>query len=154
MMYRIVDFNPFFSFFGMPDIYLPPSSAPRACSALLAPRCLFWVPNTCFRRFFASFALAVPCKSTVIPVFAISVRCRMFSAPRACRGHGYLHPPIAASFDFSDAGGKCFLSCAVRSTTQRVRFHLSNFKKSPKMPPKISPAKALQFVSEGSIIVV
>ena len=158
MMYCIVDFNPFFSFFGMPDIYLPPSSAPRACLALLAPRCLFWVPpNTCFRRFFASFALAVPCKSTVIPVFAIFVRCRMFSAPRACLGHGYSsHCRLVcrSSFDFSDVGGKCFLSCAVRATTQRVRFHLSNFKKSPKMPPKIPPAKALQFVFKGSIIVI
>lgn len=75
-------------------------------------------------------------------------------SPRPGHVSGMVIPPIAASFDFSDAGGKCFLSCAVRATTQRVRFHLSNFKKSPKMPPKIPPAKALQFVFKGSIIVI
>ena len=37
MMYRIVDFNPFFSFFGMPDIYLPFLPSPGMLGAPCSP---------------------------------------------------------------------------------------------------------------------
>lgn len=147
-----------FLILSMPDIYLPLPSLPRHARRSLLPVVSFGFQTLVFAGFLRVSLLPSLANQPSFPL--LSYPSVVACSPRPGHVSGMVIPPphcrlvCLSSFDFSDAGGKCFLSCAVRSTTQRVRFHLSNFKKSPKMPPKIPPAKALQFVFKGSIIVI
>ena len=155
-MYCVVGFNPFFSFWGMPDIYKASLSRPLACLTLLAPRCLFWGSNTCFRRFSRVSLLPSLANQPSFPLLPYPSVVVCSPRPGHAAGMVIFTRRIAASFavfrsTFRTPAAK--VSCRVLFVQQRSGC-VSTFRTFNPPPPKIPPAKALQFVFKGSIIVV